>query len=68
MTNDDLLTIDELAGILKIPKQTLYAWRSRGTGPVGILIGKHVRYRRVDVDDWLDARRDANRRRASANG
>ena len=66
MTNNEFLTVDELAGKLKVPKQTLYAWRSKGTGPAGILIGKHVRYRLVYVEEWLDALRDADSRRQSA--
>ncbi len=41
-----LLTGAELASMLKIPRQTLYSWRSRGEGPPGIRVGRHIRYRR----------------------
>jgi excisionase family DNA binding protein len=67
MTKDELLTVDELAEKLKVPKQTLYAWRSKGVGPPGFLVGRHVRYRLVDVEEWLDARRDADSRRQPAD-
>lgn len=50
---------DELADFLGIPVKSVYQWRHRGTGPVGIKVGRHVRYRRRDVDAWLDAQADS---------
>ncbi|RBM19234.1 excisionase [Prauserella sp. PE36] len=52
--NSKLLTIDDLADYLGIPKNTLYQWRSKGYGPTGRRIGKHVRYRPADVDAWIE--------------
>lgn len=49
-----LLTIDDLADYLSIPKNTLYQWRTRGKGPTGIRVGKHIRYRPEDIDTWLE--------------
>lgn len=49
----DLLTPAQLADYLSVPGGTIYAWNSRGTGPRRIRVGRHVRYRRVDVDAWL---------------
>lgn len=49
-----LLTIDDLAEYLSIPKGTLYQWRSKGKGPAGIKMGKYVRYRPEDVDTWIE--------------
>lgn len=49
-----LLTIDDLAAYLGVPKNTLYQWRTKGYGPVGKRIGKYVRYRPEDVDAWLE--------------
>jgi hypothetical protein len=43
-----------LAAELNIPIQTIYAWRSRGQGPRGRRIGRHVRYARRDVVAWLE--------------
>jgi excisionase family DNA binding protein len=45
--------IEELAAELGIPVRTVYAWRSAGKGPNGHKIGKHVRFRREDVEEWL---------------
>jgi len=55
-STEQLLTIEQLADVLQIPKQTLYRWRSEGSGPRGMRVGRHVRYRRTDVEAWLDER------------
>jgi excisionase family DNA binding protein len=49
-----LLTPPELGELLGIPTATLYQWRHRGEGPPSLKLGKHLRYRRADVDSWLD--------------
>ncbi len=49
----DLLTIDELAAYLQIPKGTLYHWRVDGHGPRAITMGKRIRYPRADVLNWI---------------
>jgi excisionase family DNA binding protein len=48
-----LMTVEELAAYLDVPKVTIYNWNSRDTGPLRVKIGRHVRYRRADVDAWL---------------
>ena len=45
----------ELAEYLGIPVQTIYQWRTRGYGPPGRRIGKHVRYLPEDVRAWFEA-------------
>jgi excisionase family DNA binding protein len=52
MTNK-LWTIEDLANYLGVPVQTIYQWRTKGYGPVGVRIGRHVRYRPEDVQRWL---------------
>ena len=52
-----LLTVDELQGYLKIPKPTLYALAQGGKIPAA-KIGKHWRFRRRDIDRWLQAQVD----------
>lgn len=44
----------QVAEYLGVPVKTLYAWSSRGAGPRVIRVGKHLRYRRSDVDAWLE--------------
>lgn len=52
---NEIMTLQEAAAYLKVPVATLYAWRTQGTGPRGARVGRYVRYRRSDVDAWLDA-------------
>lgn len=52
--DDPLLTIADVAGLLKIPVGSLRQWRVRGYGPAGFLVGKHLRFRRRDVQLWID--------------
>jgi excisionase family DNA binding protein len=52
--------LDWLAEYLGIPKKTIYGWRLRGEGPSAYRVGKHLRYRRSDVDDWLAERRQVS--------
>jgi len=57
-TFDPLLTIDQLAQWLGKPKGTLYQWRCRNMGPRGIKVGNDVRYRRSEVEAYLEANTD----------
>lgn len=44
----------ELAEYIGVPLATVYAMNHRRTGPKRLRVGKYVRYRRSDVDAWLD--------------
>ncbi len=50
---NEWLTAEEVAEYLRVPLGTLYVWRTRKRGPAALRIGKHLRYRRVDVERWL---------------
>lgn len=54
--SQDLLNPGALAEYLNVPVKTVYEWRSRGGGPPGIRIGRHLRYRMSDVQTWLTER------------
>lgn len=51
---DRLLWPDEVAELLGVPVGTLANWRYQGRGPAFAKVGRHVRYRRRDVDAWID--------------
>jgi excisionase family DNA binding protein len=51
-----VLTIEELAAYLKIPKSTLYKLVRDGKIP-SQKVGRHWRFRKAAVDQWLDERR-----------
>ena len=60
MTKDsgELLTPKQLAEYLGVPVKTLYSWRYLGSGPRAVHAGRYLRFRRGDVETWLEARAD----------
>lgn len=50
---DPLLSAQQLADYLNVPLATLYAWRHRRQGPPGFRAGRHLRYRKSDIDQWI---------------
>ena len=55
---DPLLTIEEVSDWLGIPRGTLYQWRTRKQGPRAIKVGGALRYRRAEVESYLDQHTD----------
>jgi excisionase family DNA binding protein len=53
----ELLTHLQLAHELQVSLRTLERWRQEGTGPAFIRIGRFPRYRRSDIDAWLERQR-----------
>lgn len=51
---DPLLQPEEVAEFYAVPELTLTRWRAKGTGPRYFRVGRHVRYRREDVEAWLE--------------
>lgn len=53
---DPFMTIGEVARFLRIPKATLYTWRTRrpGYGPPGFKVNGMLRYRRSEVVAWAE--------------
>jgi len=51
--NSSVLTIDDLSTYLKIPKSTLYKLVREGKVPYQ-KIGRHLRFRRETIDQWLE--------------
>ena len=54
-----LLGVDDVAGLLGIPKATLYRWHSRSTpdapqGPRAFRVGRHLRYTLDDVRSYIE--------------
>jgi predicted DNA-binding transcriptional regulator AlpA len=52
--NDELLTMQEVADVVRVPVATLRYWRYLGTGPRSFRIGRSVRYWRTEVALWLE--------------
>jgi excisionase family DNA binding protein len=51
---DELMSIKEVAALVRVPQATLRYWRHLGTGPHSFRIGRSVRYWRTDVTGWLE--------------
>ena len=54
-TRDMVMTIDDLAKYLKLSTSTLYKLCAEGRVP-GTKIGRHWRFRRDIIDEWLGSR------------
>jgi predicted DNA-binding transcriptional regulator AlpA len=57
---DELIDSAALSEWLDVPLKTIYFWRSQSPrcGPRAISIGRSLRFRRSDVEAWLEARSD----------
>lgn len=56
---DEILTPAELAGYLGVAPKTLSNWRSKRLGPTPLRAGHVIRYRKCDVEAWLDEQVEA---------
>jgi excisionase family DNA binding protein len=54
--NTDILTTTEAASYCRLGKPTLERFRISGDGPCYCKLGGAVRYRRTDLDAWLESR------------
>ena len=62
---DELLKPPAVAALLGIHQATLAGWRTEeGRGPRFIKVGRHVRYRRSDIEAWLETRTCSSTRTA----
>jgi len=50
---DELLTPEGFAQEMVVPLSTIYQWVHKGTGPRSLKVGRHLRFRREDVEEWL---------------
>ena len=55
---EPLIDVHELADYLDVPVKTLYAWRYRRECPLAFRVGRHLRYRRSDIQRWIQQRVD----------
>jgi excisionase family DNA binding protein len=51
------MTTADVADYIKVPIDTVRAWRYKDAGPIGHKVGRHVRYHREDVDAWMRSAR-----------
>jgi excisionase family DNA binding protein len=51
---EPLMTTAEVAAYLRVPVATIHQWRYRSEGPRAAKVGRHLRFRKADVDAWLE--------------
>lgn len=58
--DDELLTLEDVAQILKTSEHTVRWWRQQGTGPEFFKIGKRLYIHVGDLRSWIRAQRLAS--------
>jgi PTS system nitrogen regulatory IIA component len=56
MADESLMSVKELAAYLQVDMSTIYLWSQRGQIPA-MKVGNMWRYRRSEIDTWLESRR-----------
>lgn len=51
---EKLMTAQEVSDFLGVPVATLYRWRGHGQGPRSARIGRGLRYKASDVEQWVE--------------
>lgn len=51
---EPLMTTLQVSTYLQVPVATIYDWNHKEVGPRCIKVGRHLRWRRSDVDAWLE--------------
>ena len=59
MTNEDILTIEEVAKYLRVSERTVYEWAQKGEIPSG-KIGTVWRFKKSELEKWVDERLSTN--------
>ena len=52
--DDELMSLKEVAALVRVPESTLRYWRHLGTGPRSFRVGRSVRYWHNEVVHWLE--------------
>lgn len=56
----NFLDSSRAADYLGVKRTTMEAWRCRGGGPKFVKLGRLVKYRQSDLDDFIEARVRSN--------
>jgi excisionase family DNA binding protein len=57
---DEILTLPEVAQLLKIAEKTVYSMAQKGLLPA-FKVGGQWRFKRVDLDQWIEEQKAAAR-------
>lgn len=57
---DEILTLPEVATLLKVAQKTVYSMAQKGQIPA-FKVGGQWRFKRIDIDQWIEQRKAAPR-------
>ena len=63
---DEILTLPEVAKLLKVAEKTIYAMAQRGGLPA-FKVGGQWRFKRDDLDKWIERQKSSHREGDSAS-
>ena len=67
MGNGEIMTVEEVADLLRVSSRTVYDWANKGTIPCGKL-GNAWRFKRTEVLKWVDSNLQPHRRAVTSSG
>lgn len=65
VSNDEIMTIKELAEYLKIAEKTAYRFVSEGKIP-GFKVGSARRFRKAEIDRWIEQQESGSQKQDGA--
>ena len=57
----EILTVQEVAELLRVSPATVRAWIAKGEGPPAMRFGKQIRYRPERVMEWVEQQEEGRR-------
>ena len=63
----EIMTVSDLVEYTSLSESYWYKQRAHSCGPEFIRVGKEIRYRKVDVDKWMERMKVATEGRWPAN-
>lgn len=63
---DEILTLPEVAQLLKVAEKTVYSMAQKGQLPA-FKVGGQWRFKRIDIDQWIEQRKAASRDNGERN-
>jgi predicted DNA-binding transcriptional regulator AlpA len=61
----ELLHLEEVSEMTRIPVPSLRFYRHNGTGPRSFRLGNRIVYKRADVEAWIEERYNADAQRSA---
>jgi excisionase family DNA binding protein len=55
--DESMHTVREVADLLRVSPSVVYGWSMGTAGPPAIRVGRSLRFRRADILEWLDSKR-----------